>query len=252
MDTHAPVIEVSEATFREDVLDRSHEVPVVVDFWAAWCGPCRSLGPVLEKLAGEADGSWVLAKVDVDANQRLASAAGVQGIPAVRAFKDGKQVAEFVGALPEPQVREWLKQLGPSAVDIELEEARRLEAEGDLPGALDGYRRVLAAEPARAEARAAIARVELAQRASEVDLSQLETRVAADPSDIDASLALSDAQMQTGEVEAALDRLVALVRTTAGDERDRVRVHLLGLLETLAVDDPRSVAARKSLSAALF
>jgi putative thioredoxin len=252
MDTNAAVLEVSEATFRRDVLDKSHEVPVVVDFWAAWCGPCRSLSPVLEKLVGEADGSWVLAKVDVDSNQRLAAAAGVQGIPAVRAFKDGKQVAEFVGALPEPQVREWLKQLGPSAVDVELEAARRLEAAGDVAGALEGYRRVLAAEPGRAEARAAIARLELAVRTASVDRSELEERVAADPSDVDATIALADAEMQSGEVEVALGRLVALVRATFDDDRDRARTHLLSLLETLPVDDPRALAARRALAAALF
>ena len=252
MEMNGHVVDVDEGSFRRDVLDRSFEVPVVVDFWAAWCGPCRSLGPVLEKLADEADGSWVLAKVDVDANQRLAAAAGVQGIPAVRAFKDGKQVAEFVGALPEAQVREWLKQLGPSAIDVEMEAAQRLEAEGDVAGALEGYRRVLAAEPARAEARTAIARLELAERAEDVDLAMLRERVTGDPHDIDAAIALSDAEMSTGEVDVALERLVALVRTTSGDERERVRKHLLSLLETLPVDDPRVLQARKALSAALF
>jgi putative thioredoxin len=246
------VIDVGEATFQRDVLDKSFEVPVVVDFWAEWCGPCRSLGPVLERLAGEAGGAWVLVKVDVDANQRLASAAGVQGIPAVRAFRDGKQVAEFVGALPEAQVREWLQQLGPSAVDLEIDDAARLEAAGDLGAALEGYRRVLAAEPGRADARVAIARLELAQRVSEGDRTGLEERLAVDPNDVDAVISLADIEMQGGEVATALDRLVTLVQVTTGDERDRVRKHLLGLLDTLPVDDPRALAARKGLSAALF
>ncbi|HEY7875938.1 MAG TPA: thioredoxin [Actinomycetota bacterium] len=245
-------MDVSEANFVRDVIERSHQVPVVVDFWAEWCGPCRSLGPVLEKLAGEAGGEWVLAKVDVDANQRLASAAGVQGIPAVRAFKDGKQVAEFVGALPEPQVREWLRQLGPSAVDVELEAAARLEATGDVAGALEGYRRVLAAEPGRAEARAAIARLELAERTAGVDRAELHRRVEADPSDVESVMALADVEMSGGEVGAALDRLVALVRITAGDDRDRARKHLLSLLDTVPVDDPHALSTRKALSAALF
>jgi putative thioredoxin len=246
------VFEVSEASFQQDVLEKSREVPVVVDFWAAWCGPCRSLGPVLEKLAQEADGAWVLAKVDVDANPRLASAAGVQGIPAVRAFKGGKQVAEFVGALPEQQVRRWLQQLGPSAIDIELEAAAKLEAAGDLGGALDEYRRVVAAEPGRSEAHSAIARLELAQRAGATDLTALQARLATDPTDVDSALALSDAEMQQGNSSSALERLVDLVRVTSGDERDRVRKHLLGLLETLPVDDPHALAARKALAAALF
>ena len=249
---NAGVFEANEATFQQAVLEKSRQVPVVVDFWAAWCGPCRSLGPILERLAGEAGGSWVLAKVDVDANPRLAAAAGVQGIPAVRAFKDGKQVAEFVGALPEPEVRKWLAQLGPSAVDIEMDAAAELEAAGDLEGALAGYRRVLAAEPGRSEAASGIARLELAQRASEADTAALEQRLAADPNDAGAAIALSDVEMQQGRVESALTRLVGLVRTSSGDERDRARKHLLSLLATLSVDDPRALAARKSLAAALF
>ena len=248
----AGVFEANEATFEQAVLEKSREVPVVVDFWAAWCGPCRSLGPILERLAGEAGGSWVLAKVDVDANPRLAAAAGVQGIPAVRAFKDGKQVAEFVGALPEPQVREWLQQLGPSAIDVELEAAATLEQAGDVDGALAGYRRVLAAEPGRDEARAAIARLELVQRTDEVDIAELERKLTANPTDVESALALSDVDMQRGDTARALDRLVELVRLTGGFERDRVRKHLLTLLETLPVDDPTALKARKALAAALF
>jgi len=108
------VLEVTEATFGADVVDRSRQVPVVVDLWAEWCAPCRQLGPVLEKLAAEASGSWVLAKVDVDANPRLAQALQVQGIPAVKAVVNGELVAEFTGALPEAQVRAWLAQFVPA------------------------------------------------------------------------------------------------------------------------------------------
>jgi thioredoxin len=112
-----PVFDATEATFQTEVVERSHDVPVVVDFWAGWCGPCRSLSPVLEKLAAEANGAWTLAKIDVDQNPGLASSFGVQGIPAVKGFVDGKVVADFTGALPEPQVRAWLQKLEPPMDD---------------------------------------------------------------------------------------------------------------------------------------
>jgi thioredoxin len=184
------VFDATEATFERDVLERSRQVPVVVDFWAAWCGPCRALGPVLERLAVEADGAWVLAKVDVDANPGLASAFGVQGIPAVRAFRGGREVAEFTGALPEPAVREWLLQLGPSPADLAYEEGAVLEAAGRLDEAADRYRRALAEAPAHEAATVALTRVELALRTAGLDGDDLRQR--AGSGDLDAILALAD------------------------------------------------------------
>jgi putative thioredoxin len=245
-------MDVTEATFQTEVLDRSHEVPVVIDFWAEWCGPCRMLTPILERLEAEAAGAWVLTKVNVDENPRLAQAFGVQGIPAVHAFKEGRPVAEFVGALPEDQVRQWLAQLGPSEADLSVSEGIRAEAAGDPEAASSAYRRALALEPANDEARAGLARVELAARSSEADESVIAARLAADPSDIDAVLAMADLEMARGNAEAAFDRLLGALRHEAGPDRERLRARLVELLNTLPADDPRAVAARRSLSLALF
>jgi putative thioredoxin len=246
------IFDVTEATFEKDVLERSFSTPVVVDFWAAWCGPCRTLGPMLELLAEEADGEWVLAKVDVDQNQMLAAQAGVQGIPAVRAFRDGRQVAEFVGALPEPQVRRWLEQLGPSPADVAFEEAQKLEADGSLAEAADAYRKVLNLEPSHARARAALASVELLLRAEDDDLDRLVREADAEPANVDVVTRAADALFLVGRVDEAFDRLIASVRMNADDQRDQARAHLLKLLDTLPPDDPRALQARKQLSLALF
>ena len=245
-------MEVDEATFDVEVLERSREAPVVVDFWAEWCGPCRALGPVLERLATEADGSWTLAKVDVDKNPMLAQTFGVRGIPSVKAFKDARPVAEFTGALPEPQVRTWLQGLGPSPADLEFEEACRLEAGGSLREAADCYRSVLKVEPAHSGARAGLALVELALRAEGIDEAELRRKLDEDPSDVDLLIRLADVEAASGRLENALERLLDAVRTSSEPDREGARRHLVRLMDALPPDDPRLVSTRRALSRALF
>jgi putative thioredoxin len=245
-----PVIDVTEETFVRDVLERSRQVPVVVDFWAEWCAPCRALGPVLEGLAREAAGSWVLAKIDVDANPNLAGALGVQGIPAVRAFKDGREVAEFTGALPESSVRQWLEQLGPGPADVAYDEGATLEAAGQLEEAAARYRQALAEAPGHQAAGSALNRVELALRTAGLDREDLERR--AEAGGIDAVLDLADLDAEAGDFDAAYGRLVDALRQTTGDDRERIRQRLVALLGLLPADDPRVTAARRAMASALF
>ena len=263
------IVEVTEANFQQEVVDRSMSVPVVIDFWAAWCGPCKQLGPILEKLAREGGGAWVLAKIDCDTNQRLAAAAGVQGIPAVKAVWQGGIVGEFTGAVPEPQVRGWLNDLlgattgqaaaaGSEAASSTLEdspayvEAATAFEKGDYDAAERAYEAILAATPGEPIASSALAGVRLFRRAESLDPAATLQAADAAPDDVEAQLAAADVDMLVGRIAEAFDRLVKLVGRTSGSDRDRARVHLLGLFDAAGPDEPALGPARAALSRALF
>jgi putative thioredoxin len=210
------------------------------------------LGPVLEKLADEANGDWVLAKVDVDANPQLAAAAQVQGIPAVRAFVDGKQVAEFTGALPEPNVRQWLERLGPSPALTAVESARAAEDEARYPEALANYRKALELEPNNERARMGMARLELGERVNGDDEDLFRKRLEANPADAQAAIRIADLSAARGNLQGAIEVLLDAVRIGSSEDRDAARQHLLTLLDILALDDPMAMSARRLLAAALY
>jgi len=253
------VIDVTEATFQSEVLERSLRTPVVIDFWAEWCGPCKQLSPVLEKLAIEAQGAWVLAKVDVDANPRLAQMFRTQSIPMVYAIVGGQPIDAFTGVVPETQLRQWLARvLEAAGMPVEVPEDPRLTAaddalvDGDLDAAVRAYRKILAESPADQAAEAGLAQVDLLRRVQGADPAAAVAGADAAPDDVQAQLRAADVQVLAGEAEKAYARLVDLVRRTAGEDRETVRKHLVSLFTVAGPDDPAVTAARRALAMALF
>jgi putative thioredoxin len=275
-ESSAFVIEVTEETFNTDVAERSRTTPVIVDLWAEWCGPCKQLSPVLEKLANEAAGAWVLAKIDVDANPRLAQAFQAQSIPMVVAIIGGQMVDAFLGAMPEAQIKQWLTQVLSVADQLGVEVAAPAGAEpgegdedvddlppalaaardameaGDLDAAAKALEKALADVPSDALAKNWLAQVNLMRRVSSDDPMAVSREAAAHPDDIDAQLRVADFAMAGGDAEQAFDRVLAVIKRTAGPDRNKARLHLLDLFEILPPDDDRVKKARTQLTLLLF
>ncbi len=282
------IFEVTDETFNDAVVARSQRVPVIVDVWAEWCGPCKQLGPLLEKLATEAAGAWVLAKVDFDANPQIAGslqqAFQAQSIPMVAAVVGGQLADGFLGALPEAQLRAWLSQVmqvarqlgleppagGPEAAegaeaadgqaagpadplyDPAYAEAQEAMERGDLAAAAAAFEKVLAAEPGHEQATMGLRQVELLRRVSSYDQASAREAAADQPDDVDAQARVADIDLALGKIDTSFERMLEAVRVSRGEDRDKARRHLLSLFEIFPARDPRVTKARGRLSSLLF
>ena len=263
------VFDVDEASFN-DVVALSDRVPVVIDLWAEWSEPGKQLSPIIERVVESFGGRLVLAKVDVDANPQLQQAFGVQSIPNVIAIVKGQPVPLFQSALPEPQVKayfdELLKLAGENGVTghavvagAEPEpagpahpEAEEALSRGDFDTAESLFNAALASSPADAEAKFGLARAGLGRRLIDADPQQLIAAADANPKDSEAAKAAADAEVVGGNPGSAFNRLISLIRVSAGDEKEALRLRVLELFEVLGADDPAVTKARTALMRALF
>ncbi len=281
------IVDVSERDFGVQVLERSHTVPVVVDFWAPWCGPCRMLGPVLEQLAEEYGGRFVLAKVNTDENPALAARYGIQGIPAVKAFRDGKVVGEFVGAQPKALVKQFIENILPSPADDDFADGRRLESQGLLEQAERAYRRAIERDPDHWAATVALGRLLLEQeRFDEAEellrrvpqsapeglealkwLSQIEFRRAAaecedeevcrrrladNPDDLETRYRLASRLTLQERYDEALEEFLQIVQRNREYRDGAARKAMLSIFNILGDDHPLTQAYRAKLAMFLY
>lgn len=259
---------VTEADFETKVLRRSLEVPVVVVLYSQRSPGSVELVKLFERLVGSAGGSWELATIEAEPNMRIAQAFGVQGIPTVIAVAAGQPLADFQGSQPEEQVKQWLAAVvdavrgklpgagddqgeAPAPEDPRFVAAEEALDRGDLAGAEAAYEAILAAEPANEEAKAALRQVRFFGRARELPADAIAV-ADADPGNIDAAFTAADAELFNQQPEAAFDRLIGLIKRTAGDDRNRVRTRLVELFELFDTADPVVVAARRKLATALY
>jgi putative thioredoxin len=278
------VKDVTDASFDREVVQESQRVPVVIDFWAPWCAPCRALGPVLERLAEEYAGAFVLAKINVDENPSAATAFGIRGIPAVKAVHGGDVVDEFVGALPEPAVRQFLGRILPSDSDRLAEEGRSAERRGDRAEAEALYRRalegdpnqpaarlglgrllsdsdpeaalgeldrVLPATPERTEADRIAARLRLGRENGAGD-AELRVRLDREPNDLEARLRLARLLAAREDYEGALGHFLEIVKRDRGYEDESGRKSMLDIFQILGSDHPLTEKYRGELARLLF